>query len=109
MDSNDYAPEPPRPHEPPPARAANDLPEARDKTTERIHNMADFKVSEYLGLPLLTKDIGRKEPRTDAQPGRRRGGFADTYFGYFSSQDRPMLAAAAVINLGPLFLGALRG
>jgi hypothetical protein len=108
----DQQPNPAANPDAPPPPPANDLPEAHDATTEKIHNLSNFHVSEALGLPLLTKDIGKTSPtgrttasRADAVAGGERQG----YFSYFSGQDRLMFGAAALIILGPLLLGAMRG
>jgi hypothetical protein len=103
---------PETPVAPPPAQSneqSNNLPEAHDKTTEQIHEMSNFHVSEALGVPLLSKDIGKSGQQT-ASSGRRAGANDRAgSFGYYSSQDRMMAAASAVMILGPLLLGALRG
>jgi len=87
-------------------------PKEHDKTTEQIRSLSNFNVSEALGLPLLTKDIGKPTRRegtgttASAQNGTRESFFN---FGYYSAQDRLMGAAVCLIILGPLFLGAFRG
>lgn len=102
------------PDAPPPSQS-NDLPEAHDPTTEKIHSLSNFHVSEALGLPLLTKDVGKTGSTTERKPetGRKLSGMADDpgpgLFAYYSAQDRLMAAAVCAVILGPLFFGALRG
>ena len=100
-------------NEPQSARGPNNLPEANDKTTERIHSLSNFNVSDKLGLPLLTKDIktNGSQPR-DLGAGavaRDESGNSGGPFGLFSSRDRLVLAASAIMILGPLFFGMMRG
>ena len=107
------APQPQPSNEPPPTRGPNDLPEAHDKTTEQIHSLSNFNVSEALGLPLLTKDIktNGSQPREQTAGAASRGDQGDPSgpFGLFSSRDRLMFGASAVMVLGPLFFGMMQG
>ena len=99
---------PPRSDVPPPA-PSNALPEAHDKTTEQIHSLSNFSVSEAVGLPLLSKDIGKTSPTGRPDSRAAASGPRQGYFGYYSSEDRIMAAFAIVMILGPLLLGAFRG
>ena len=96
----------------PAARGPNNLPEAHDKTTEQISSLSNFNVSEALGLPLLTKDIKTNDSRPhDLGAGAvAYGDQGDSSgpFGLFSSRDRLILAASAVMILGPLFFGMMQ-
>jgi len=112
FDPNARQPQPS--NEPQPARGPNNLPEAHDKTTERIHNLANFNVSEALGLPLLTKDIKTtsSQPREQAAGAVARdndSGSFGGYFALFSQRDRLVAGASAIMILGPLFFGMMRG
>ena len=117
MDNQNHpdAPMPPRAPEPPPA-LSNDLPEAHDKTTEQIHSLSNFSVSEAIGLPLLTKDVGKTGPKTGSQTRDRTSNgdrvvmdWREATFGLFNREDQMMFAAGALMVLGPLFFGMMRG
>jgi len=104
----------PRSNEPPRERGPNNLPEAHDKTTEQISSLSNFNVSDALGLPLLTKDIktNGSQPRDrESNSGflADHGGSGTGYFGLFSQRDRLVACASAIMILGPLFFGMMRG
>ena len=96
------------------AKEARELPEARDETTKQIHELSDFKVSDYLGLPLLTKDVGktdepaRKADDRTSKPAARWQFGGGNIFAPFDSRDRWIAVAMAAMILGPLFFGAMR-
>ena len=97
-------------------RPQNDLPEARDSTTENIHNLSNFNVSDALGVPLLTKDVGAAQPRSGSQEEGRRvagetetrkgGSFAGGVFDVFGHRDRLAFGVATAMMLLPLIGGS---
>jgi hypothetical protein len=97
------------------AKEARELPEARDETTKQIHEMSNFSVSESLGIPLLTKDVGKTNGDTRGSERLRqdsdRRGARFSLFDVYSDvdpRDRLMAIVSAVMVLGPLALGAFR-
>lgn len=106
-------------------RAPNDLPEAHDPTTARIHRLSSFNVSDALGIPLLTSDIGKNSeesgahaegrlmggPEAQGRSGGGQGGGFSTHsvsglLAVFDKRDGFALVAVVVMIWGPLFFGA---